>query len=74
MVIHKSLLTRKVNHFVDSLLLCYFVLNRKTLNTMIIPNQILNPKKDLYELKIQVNDLKPIQRFMRGIEVDVNTK
>jgi hypothetical protein len=27
-----------------------------------------NPKKDLYELKIQVNDLKPIQRFMRGIE------
>jgi len=41
---------------------------------MTIPNQILNPKKDLYELKIQVNYLKPIQRFMRGIEVDVNTK
>jgi len=27
-----------------------------------------NPKKDLYELKIQVNDLKPIQRFMRGMD------
>jgi hypothetical protein len=33
-----------------------------------------NPKKDLYELKTQVNDLKPIQRFMRGLVVDVNTK
>ena len=33
-----------------------------------IPYVKFNPKKDLYELKIQVNDLKPIQRFMRGIE------
>jgi predicted DNA-binding transcriptional regulator YafY len=33
-----------------------------------IPYLKFNPKKDLYELKIQVNDLKPIQRFMRGIE------
>ena len=33
-----------------------------------IPYIKFNPKKDLYELKIQVNDLKPIQRFMRGIE------
>jgi len=39
-----------------------------------IPYVKYNPKKDLYELKIQVNNLKPIQRFMRGLEVDVNTK
>jgi len=39
-----------------------------------IPYVKYNPKKDLYELKFQVNDLKPIQRFKRGIEVDVNTK
>ena len=32
-----------------------------------IPYIKFNPKSDLYELKIQVNDLKPIQRFMRGI-------
>ena len=32
-----------------------------------IPYAKYNPKKDLYELKIQVNDLKPIQRFIRGI-------
>jgi proteasome accessory factor C len=32
-----------------------------------IPYVKYNPKKDLYELKIQVNDLRPIQRFMRGI-------
>jgi hypothetical protein len=29
---------------------------------MTIPYVKYNPKKDLYELKIQVNDLKPIQR------------
>ena len=33
-----------------------------------IPYIKYNPKSDLYELKIQVNDLKPIQRFMRGME------
>ena len=27
-----------------------------------------NIKKNCYELKVQVNDLKPIERFMRGIE------
>jgi hypothetical protein len=32
-----------------------------------IPYIKYNPKSDLYELKIQVNDLKPIQRFMRGL-------
>ena len=32
-----------------------------------IPYVQYNPKKDLYELDIQVNDLKPIERFMRGI-------
>ena len=35
-----------------------------------IPYIKYNPKTDLYELKIQVNDLKPIERFMRGIEFD----
>jgi len=39
-----------------------------------IPYIKYNPKTDLYELKMQVNDLKPIQRFMRGLEVDINTK
>ena len=39
-----------------------------------IPYIKYNPKSDLYELKMQVNDLKPIQRFMRGLEVDINTK
>lgn len=39
-----------------------------------IPYIKYNPKTDLYELKIQVNDLKPIERFMRGLEVDINTK
>jgi predicted DNA-binding transcriptional regulator YafY len=32
-----------------------------------IPYIKYNPKSDLYELKIQVNDLMPIQRFMRGL-------
>jgi predicted DNA-binding transcriptional regulator YafY len=39
-----------------------------------IPYIKYNSKTDLYELKIQVNDLNPIERFMRGLEVDVNTK
>ncbi len=34
-----------------------------------IPYIKYNPKSDLYELKIKVNDLKPIQRFMRGIQL-----
>ena len=41
---------------------------------MTTPFSKFKSKKDLYELKIQVNDLKPIQRFMRGLEVDINTK
>jgi predicted DNA-binding transcriptional regulator YafY len=32
-----------------------------------IPYIKYNPKTDFYELKIQVNDLMPIQRFMRGL-------
>jgi predicted DNA-binding transcriptional regulator YafY len=32
-----------------------------------IPYIKYNPKSDLYELKIQVNDLMPIQRFIRGL-------
>jgi proteasome accessory factor C len=39
-----------------------------------IPYIKYNPKTDLYELKMQVNDLMPIQRFMRGLGVDINTK
>jgi len=39
-----------------------------------IPYIKYNSKTDFYELKIQVNDLKPIQRFMKGIEFDINTK
>lgn len=35
-----------------------------------IPYVIYNSKKDLYEIKIQVNDLKPIERFVRGGKVD----
>jgi predicted DNA-binding transcriptional regulator YafY len=34
-----------------------------------IPFVKFNPKKDCYELKIQVNNLNPIQRFMRGLEL-----
>lgn len=30
-----------------------------------------NNRKNIYELKVQVNDLKPIERFMRGIGVNV---
>ena len=33
-----------------------------------------NRRKNLYQLKVQVNDMKPIDRFMRGLEVDINTK
>ena len=39
-----------------------------------IPFVKYNSKKDLYELKIQVNNLKPIERFKRGLEFDINTK
>ena len=35
-----------------------------------IPYVIYNSKKDLYEIKIQVNDLKPIERFVRGGKVN----
>ena len=27
-----------------------------------------NQRKNIYELKVQVNDLQPIERFVRGIE------
>ena len=27
-----------------------------------------NAKKDLYELNIEVNDLAPIERFLKGME------
>ena len=27
-----------------------------------------NAKKELYELKIEVNDLTPVERFLRGVE------
>jgi len=27
-----------------------------------------NAKKDLYELNVEVNDLGPVERFLRGVE------
>jgi hypothetical protein len=42
----------------------------KHLIPLTIPYVKYNPKKDLYKLKIQVNDLKPIERFVRGGKVD----
>jgi len=33
-----------------------------------------NHRKNIYRLKVQVNDLKPIDRFMRGIDDSENTK
>lgn len=39
-----------------------------------IPYIKFNSKKDLFELKILVNDKKPIQRFLKGLSVDINTK
>ena len=39
-----------------------------------IPYIKYNPTTDVYELKIQVNDLKPIERFMRGLEVEIIAK
>jgi predicted DNA-binding transcriptional regulator YafY len=32
-----------------------------------------NQRKNNYELKVQVNDLKPIQRFMRGININLES-
>jgi hypothetical protein len=29
-----------------------------------------NQRKNNYELKVQVNDLKPIERFMRGVSIN----
>jgi len=28
-----------------------------------------NAKKDMYELNIEVNDLTPVERFLRGMDV-----
>jgi proteasome accessory factor C len=33
-----------------------------------------NHRKNIYRLKVQVNDLKPIDRFMRGVDDSENTK
>ena len=30
-----------------------------------------NHRKNTYQLKVQVNDMKPIERFMRGIEINL---
>jgi predicted DNA-binding transcriptional regulator YafY len=40
---------------------------------MTVPHFKFNPKKDLYELNIEVNDLTPVERFLRGSGVDFNT-
>jgi hypothetical protein len=42
--------------------------SEKAGGTYVKPSVNYNPKKDLYELKKPVNDLKPIQRFIKGIE------
>jgi hypothetical protein len=34
---------------------------------MTAPHFKFNAKKDLYELTIEVNDLAPIERFLRGM-------
>ena len=35
---------------------------------MTTPHFKFNAKKDLYELNIEVNDLGPVERFLRGVE------
>ena len=35
---------------------------------MTAPHFKFNPKKDLYELNIEVNDLTPVERFLRGMD------
>jgi hypothetical protein len=47
---------------------CDFKKTDKAGGIYVKPSVNYNPKKDLYELKIQVNDLKPIQRFMKGLD------
>jgi hypothetical protein len=39
-----------------------------------IPYIKYNSKRDKYELKILVNDTKPIDRFLKGLNVDINTQ
>lgn len=39
-----------------------------------IPYIKYNSKNDRYEFKILVNDKKPIDRFLKGLNVDINTK
>jgi hypothetical protein len=34
---------------------------------MTTPHFKFNAKKDLYELNIEVNDLGPVERFLRGL-------
>jgi proteasome accessory factor C len=41
---------------------------------MTAPHFKFNAKKDLYELNIEVNDLTPVERFLRGMRVDFNTR
>ena len=35
---------------------------------MTAPHFKFNAKKDLYELNIEVNDLGPLERFLRGMD------
>jgi hypothetical protein len=35
---------------------------------------IVRVRKNTYQLNVQVNDLKPIERFMKGMESDNNLK
>jgi hypothetical protein len=34
---------------------------------MVIPFIKFNAKKDLYELRIEVNSMEPVRRFVRGV-------
>lgn len=56
----------------DLSLKAYLLLKEE--HPLTIPYVKYNPKKDLYELKIQVNDLKPIERFIRGLKVENKSK
>lgn len=54
-------------HYVEEELSLKAYLLLKDEYPLTIPYIKYNPKKDLYELKIKVNNLKPVERFMRGI-------
>ena len=56
------------NHSIDLELGLKDVLLLKDQYPQTAPFIHYNPKKNTYQLKVQVNDLKPIERFMKGVE------